>query len=135
MNKDKKQAYVVFAIFIGLPLLIFIIRDLYIKNKTKNEGIEVIAKYDSVQRLPKRSYYYFSYYLKGKKISTCNSGLKKLFEPNRITVIPNKFYWAKFNPKHPEVIIVNQDKEVTDTTLILQAGFSQKDIEKMLTED
>ena len=83
MNKDKKQAYVVFAIFIGLPLLIFIIRDLYIKNKTKNEGIEVIAKYDSVQRLPKRSYYYFSYYLKGKKISTCNSGLKKLFIVNQ----------------------------------------------------
>jgi hypothetical protein len=115
--------------------LIFIIRDLYIKNTTKNKGIEVIAKYDSVQRLPKRSYYYFSYYLKGKKISTCNSGLKKIFEPNRITVIPNKFYWAKFNPNHPDVINVNQEQEVTDTTLILRAGFSRKDIEKTLSED
>lgn len=137
MDKDKKQAYLVFAIFIGLPLLIFIIRDFYIKNETKNNGIEIIVRHDSIKKFPKTTNYYFSYFFDEKKISTCNSGLKKLFEPNRITVIPNKFYWAKFNPKHPDVIIVDQNKEVTDTTLILQYGFSRQDIEKMphLSED
>jgi hypothetical protein len=123
---SKTKLYITLAIII--PLLCLIFYDIYVKNETKVKGIEIVVKFDSIQKLPKTSYYYFSYYLNGKKISTCNSGLKKLFEFNKINVVPNKFYKAKRNPKNPEIIIVNQELEVLDTIILYKAGFSRKDI-------
>jgi hypothetical protein len=37
---------------------------------------------------------------------------------------------TKYNPKHPQTIIVDPLKRVTDTTEILKAGFSKEDIKK-----
>jgi hypothetical protein len=125
-NKSKTKLYITLSITI--PLLFFILNDLYLKNKTKKNGIDIIVKFDSVQKLPKRSYYYFSYYIETKKISTCNSGLKELFEFNAISVTPNKFYKAKRSKNDSKMIIVDQNEQVTDTVAILEAGFSIEDI-------
>jgi hypothetical protein len=135
MESQNKQFKIVYLLIVVLPLLFFILKGEYSNIMTKKKGVSVLVKYDSVLILPKRSYHYFSFYINNKKIITCNSGFYKTFDFNKITIKRNKFYEAKRNQDDPEVIIVNQDKEVTDTTLILQAGFSQKDIEKMLTED
>lgn len=124
--KVKAKFYII--IFIIFTLLYFIIRDINLKNDTINNGQDIIVKFDSVQVLPKRSYYYFSYFSNGKKISTCNSGLKKLFEFNEIKVIPNKFYKAKKSMNDSKMISVNQDEEVVDTTQILNSGFSKQDL-------
>ena len=128
-NKSKTKLFIILAITI--PLLLLITNDIYIKNKTKEDGIDIIVKFDSIQKLPKRSYYYFSYYLDGKKITTCNSGLKKLFQFDDINVVPNNFYKAKANSEKPEIINVNQEEQVSETALILKAGFSREDIANM----
>ncbi len=127
-NKSKTKLYITLAITI--PLLLLIINDLCVKNETKENGIDIIVKFDSIKKSPKTTNYFFSYYLDGKKISTCNSRLKKLLEFNKINVVQNKFYKAKRNSEKPEIIIVNQEGQVLDTTLILKAGFSKEDIEK-----
>ena len=124
--KNKFKFYIT-AVIIFL-VLIFVFRDLYTKYDTRKNGVEIIVKFDSIQKLPKRSYYYFSYYLEKKKISTSNSGLKTLFSFNKIDVVCNKFYYAKRNITNPEVIIVDQTNQVTDTLAILKAGFSREDI-------
>jgi hypothetical protein len=123
---SKTKLYITLAIII--PLLCLIFFDIYIKNETKVKGIEIIVKHDSVQKLPKRSYYFFSYYLNGEKFSTSNITLKNYYIYQKINVIPNKFYFAKYNSNNPEVIYVNPEKEIKDTTLILKAGFSREDI-------
>ncbi|WP_438966310.1 hypothetical protein [Flavobacterium sp.] len=130
MNKSLKPGiYIVFVIL--MFLFILTLNDFRVKKQTKQKGIIIITKFDSIQKLPKRSYFYFSYYLNGIKISTCNSGLKKLFEPYKIIVKPNNFYYAKYNTNDPEVIIVEQNLRIIDTTLILNAGFSREDIKNM----
>lgn len=125
-KKFTPQFYI--TLLITLVLLFFLLKELYVKNNTKHNGVNIIAKFDSIQRFPKTTLYYFSYFSEGKKISTCNSGLKKLFEFNEITVIPNKFYKAKKNKNDPMIIIVNQEEQVTDTIAILAAGFSLEEI-------
>lgn len=122
----KTKLYI--TLIIITSLLCVITYDVYLKKDTTTKGIEIIVKFDSIQKLPKRSYYYFSYYLNGEKISTCNNGLKGLFEFKKINVVPNKFYKALRNPKNPEIIIVNQEFEVLDSLTIYNAGFTNKDL-------
>lgn len=114
-SNSKTKLYIKLIIITSLLSIIFY--DFYLKKNTKTKGIEIIVKFDSIQKFPKTSCYYFSYYLNGKKISTCNSGLKGLFEFKKINVVPNKFYKALRNPKNPEIIIVNQEFEVLDFLL------------------
>ena len=134
MENQKKQFKIVYILIIVLPLLFFILKGEYSNIMTKERGVSVLVQYDSVLVLPKRSYHYFSFYMNNKKITTCNSGFYKTFGFNKIIVKQYKFYEAKRNPDDPEIIIVNQDKEVPDTSLILRAGFSRKDIANMPKE-
>lgn len=97
-------------------LLILIFIDIYLKKDAKTNGIEIIVKHDSVQKLPKRTYYYFSYYLNREKISTSNISLENYFIYKKMNMIPNKFYYGKYSPKNPEVIFIKQDHIITDTT-------------------
>ena len=45
-----------------------------------------------------------------------------------------KFYYVKYLPKYPDLIIVNFNEEITDTKAILEAGFVKEDIKLHLTD-
>ena len=125
-KKFTVQFYI--TVILVLVLVVFFFKDLYIKDSTMMEGDSIIVRFDSIQNLPKRSYDYFSYYIEGEKISTCNRGPKDFFKFRDRKLLPNKFYKAKKNKNDPMIIIVNQEEQVTDTLAILAAGFSRKHI-------
>jgi signal peptidase I len=127
MKKKFTVQFYITAILV-VVLVVFFFKDLYIKDNTTKEGDNIIVKFDSIQNLPKRSYDYFSYYIEGEKISTCNRGPKDFFKFRDRKLLPNKFYKAKKNKNDPMTIIVNQEEQVTDTLAILAAGFSKNDI-------
>ena len=86
--------------------------------------------------MPKRTYFYFTYFVNGKKITTANSSIHySILNSEAETEIIdnlkiNHFYLARYVPKDPDKIIVNPLKEVTNTVAILKAGFTKEDIKK-----
>ncbi len=122
--KVNKQQAITTIIFI----IIVIFYAVYSKNKRnqiQQDGNNVIAKFIYIKKYVKSNDYFFNFYFKGKE-KICS-----------VTVVPNKFsqnigkfYYVKYLPKYSDLIIVNFNKEVTDTTAILKAGFSIQDIKK-----
>jgi hypothetical protein len=126
---------VVFLI-ISFILITLVLRDFYIKNEVNELNKFTIAKFTLKNDLPKRTNFYFTYILNGVKITTAKSGINySILNSERETKIIdnlqiNYFYLAKYNPEHPQTIIVDPLKRITDTTEILKAGFSKEDIKK-----
>ncbi|MDN3673046.1 hypothetical protein QWY99_08300 [Flavobacterium branchiarum] len=112
----------------------FCLKDIFKKNEIENNGKEIVVKFTSKEILPKTTNFYFTYFIDGKKIKSANSGinysvLNSENETNNINDLEiNTFYLAKSIPKYPNTIIVNLQKKVTDTLVILNAGFSREDI-------
>ena len=121
-------------LIISIILITLITRDFYIKNKVKELNKFTIAKFTLKDDLPKRTNFYFTYFLDRKKITTANSGIKysilntdaetKIIDNLKI----NCFYLAKYDPQYPNTIIVNPEAQVTDTAAILKAGFTKEDL-------
>lgn len=122
-------------IFVSILLLIQL-RSCLLKNEIKKNGTNIVVKFTLKDDLPKRTYFYFTYFVNGKKITTANSGihysiLNSEAETEIIDSLKiNHFYLARYTPKDPDKIIVDATKQVTDTVAILQAGFSKEDIKK-----
>ncbi|SHG98738.1 hypothetical protein SAMN05444372_112126 [Flavobacterium micromati] len=133
-NENSIQSKMLTVIVI-IILLTFIARDFYIKSEVKKLNKFTIAKFTLKKNLPKRTSFYFTYILNQEKIVTANAGIHydilnsesetKIIDDLKI----NCFYLAKYDPKHPTIILVDPLQQVTDTTAILKAGFSREDIE------
>uniref|UniRef100_UPI00404A1FB7 hypothetical protein n=1 Tax=Flavobacterium sp. TaxID=239 RepID=UPI00404A1FB7 len=112
-------------IFIGIVFLIVL--PIYINAKMKFADIEEkgnlgIGKFVEYERKPKTRNYYFEYYKNEKKIRDLVVNLPLGFQ-DRL----GSFFEIKYLENYND-IIVNYNKEVTDTTAILKAGFSREDI-------
>jgi hypothetical protein len=126
-------------LIVGILLLIYLsIKSVYIRNEVRSDGNPIIAKFTLKDVLPKTTTFYFTYYFKGQKVTTGNSGIKYSIlnsekETTAITNLKlNAFYLANFDANYPNVIIVNPLKQITDTTAILKAGFSKDELETYL---
>ena len=129
-KKNNKYFIIIFLTVLSLIQL----RSYLINNCLKKSKKFTIAKFTLKKRLPKKTNFYFTYIINGEKIVTANSGIDydilnfeaetKIIDNLKI----NCFYLAKYDPKHPNVIIVDPLKRVIDTIEILKAGFSREDI-------
>lgn len=122
-NFSKRKGYL---IVLGILIVIFL--PIYIKARIKHSQIEEngnigVGKFVEYVRHPKSRKYYFEYYKFNEK--------HKVFitnTPERFSKQTGNFYEIKYLDNYDD-IIVNFDKEITDTVAILEAGFSREDIE------
>ncbi len=115
-------------LLIGLAVLVLIplyINSRIIYNEIEKQGTIGIGKFVLYKDYPKSRDFYFDYYKGKTKIRVL---IKK--PPNGFSKNLNSFYEIKYLYKH-ENVIVNYNKKITDTTLILKAGFSKEDIVNM----
>lgn len=134
MGKKLNRGYYIVLIIV-LVIAYFSFKDIYTKSKIKNDGREIVVQFTSKQELPKRTYFYFTYFINNKKVETANSGIKYSItnsdkETKDIDSLKiNRFYLAKYLPEYDDIIIVDPTKQITDTTRIFAAGFSKSDID------
>ena len=121
-----------FLLILFIGAIIFIqVRHNYIQNEIKINGKYIVAKFISKVENRKSTDYNFSYYINGKLDTTYATGLhKNHYIASAAREIEFKgdlkigsYYFAKFNPKYPERIIVNPEKIITDSILIRKFGF------------
>jgi hypothetical protein len=93
------------------------------KKEVNENGKTTVAKFLYYKNFPKTKDYYFKYFVNGKSYINIYGQTQSGFHKNK-----GKFYSLKYSKKDPNKIIVNLDKQITDTTLILEAGFSREDI-------
>ncbi|PWA04179.1 hypothetical protein [Flavobacterium psychrotolerans] len=135
LKRNKSIENRILFFIVSIILITLIARDFYIKSEVKKSNKFTIAKFTLKKDLPKTTNFYFTYILNGEKIVTANSGINYdiLNSETETKIIDNLkincFYLAKYDPKHPNIIIVDPLKKVTDTTEILKTGFSREDIE------
>lgn len=102
----------------------------YINARIKFDEIEKngkigIGKFVEYEKKPKSKHYYFEYYNGNKKVNDLLTRAPKGFYMK-----VGGFFEIKYLDEYDD-IIVDFDKEITDTTLILKAGFSKEDIANM----
>ncbi|NRT13747.1 hypothetical protein HNP99_000072 [Flavobacterium sp. 28A] len=124
MIKKKNVIPLLFLLAFFIFLLYGQIRSLRYDNDLKERGVVTIGKIDSIQKFPKRSYLWISYYIRNKKYSSS--------ENNSYIEITNKnigrFYYVKYLPNSTNIVRGVYSEEVTDTVAILNAGFSREEI-------
>lgn len=114
--------------------------DVTIKKEIKKSKKTLVAKYILKDKSPKITSFYFTYFINGTKHKTANSGINispenSEFETNAINNLKlNCFYLANFDENHPNIIIINPSKQVTDASLIFKAGFNKNDIKNTIND-
>ena len=119
---NRKREIIIIGITILLLILFF---QFYKFNFEKNilvNGNESVAKVVELNGQSRRKAYNFVFYSKGKLIK--NTGSRENFPNVKI----GKFYKVFYLKNNPENCFIDLEKQVTDTTLILKAGFSIEDI-------
>lgn len=119
--KQNRYSFV-FISFVFIIVFIFYIKaNIKFTEINKNSKIG-IGKFSEYKRYPKTRDYYFDYYNNGKKtrdlIKNPPDGFHKKL---------GRFFEIKYSEEYND-IIVNFNKEITDTVAILKAGFSIEDI-------
>ncbi|MBE8725377.1 hypothetical protein C4F50_10500 [Flavobacterium sp. KB82] len=94
------------------------------ERKLKKEGEITIGRIDSINRLPKWSIIYVSYYIQNKNYNYHQDDLHTGITKKDI----GKFYEVKYLLSSPEIIRVNYYKQIKDTIAILKAGFPREEI-------
>lgn len=135
MNKKVNLNGGHFILLIVILIVLYLcLKDVFVKNEIEENGKEIVVKFTSKVVLPKTTNFYFTYFIDGKKISSANSGINyDISNSKEETQVINSlkinaFYLAKSISKYSKIIIVNPSKQITDTTIILKAGFSREEI-------
>ena len=92
-------------------------------KEIQNGGFKIIAKFKGFKKYPKSIDYSFEFYFQNIKKTIITTKAPEGFFRNT-----SKFYRLKYLDKYPDLIIVEFKDEVTDTTEILNAGFSKEDL-------
>ena len=127
--KTKLNAGQILVLVVTISLLGLIFRDLWLKNKVRENGENIIVQYIKNEKLPKTTNFYFSYYLNDSLIITSNCGIKySMFNSENETktidgLKLNCYYFAKHISKYPNIIIVNPKTQITNINMINKAGF------------
>jgi hypothetical protein len=123
----KKESKIVGLVVVASILIIYAgISSYMYEEKLKKNGKITIAKLDSIQEYPKRTYGCISFYVGNTKHTSLESGLRSKISKKDI----GKFYYVKYLPNATNIVRGVYSKEITDTIAILKAGFSKEDIEK-----
>lgn len=112
-----------------LAVIVFGLAFLFLKGSLYKKEIEdfkeqTICKFVYCKEFPKTSESFFEYYVNG--VSYRNSFGKC---PEKLDLKLNNFFMLNYSSKDPNKIEVDFSEQVTDTTLILNAGFSKAEIE------
>ncbi|UOX34213.1 hypothetical protein LXD69_01555 [Flavobacterium sediminilitoris] len=120
----KKHIYkfIILGFLLVLGYLVF--KGYNYKKEINENSKTTIAKFLHYKNFPKTKKYYFKYFVNEKRFVNSYGQTQKGFHKNK-----GKFYSIKYSKNDPNKIIVNFDKEITDTVAILEAGFSIEDIE------
>jgi len=127
-RKSKEGIYILVVLVTVLSF--FMIRGYFIRASIKNQGKGIVAKFIRKKNYAKSVDYYFGYYYNSEYYENTGNNIRysgfNSDEENRavLSLEENHFYYAKFNPKYPDLIDVDASKEITDTTEIKNAGFS-----------
>jgi hypothetical protein len=100
----------------------------YINARIKLADIEKngrigIAKFIEYKKFPKSREYFFEYFNGNKRIKTSVSNA-----PDGFFLKEGLFFKIKYLNKFEDLIIVNFNKEITDSSLIIEEGFSIEDL-------
>ena len=121
MVLGNRNKIIVFIMIIGLFFIWF---------KAKLNLIEIekstlvfTSKFSKVENNPRSKYYFFEFFYNNEK-KECFVNRAPFGFVNKL----GKFYNLKYLNKYPDLIIVNFEKEIIDTTEILKAGFTQDDL-------
>jgi hypothetical protein len=124
MKDNKKLAYIIIAIC--AIWVLFSISKSYINDiELNNYGIQTIGKVIKFKGISKTKGFEYIYYENGKlKKSESLIGLED-------NIKLGDFYKVVYLPSNTNVKKIYSDDKITDTTLILKAGFSKEDIANM----
>ena len=96
-------------------------------NEIKKFGISTIGKVTNLKGASKRPGIDYRFNVSGKKVFSDS--------PVSINSIKEgEFYKVVYSSKNPEMCRIYLDEKITDTALILKAGFSREDIANMSNE-
>ncbi|MBE9575489.1 hypothetical protein [Flavobacterium proteolyticum] len=121
--KTKYFNYIAFAL-----VVIWIMYNLYEGNNYDNEieknGITTVGKVTKFKGAGRRAYLRYQYYVNNNLFG---SDAPRDEKGEKI----GQFFKVIYSNKKPEVCRIYLDEKITDTTLILKAGFSKEDIANM----
>lgn len=120
--KDKKSYYIFIILILITLFIIWFNARLNLKEIEKSGNI-LVSKFTKIERYPKSRDYFFEFYYNFKKTKDYVKEVPDGFQKNL-----GKFYRIKYLNKYPDLIIVKFEEEVTDTTEILNAGFTKEDL-------
>ena len=121
--KTKYFNYIAFALVVIWILYIFYQGNNY-DNEIKEFGVFTIGKVTKLKGASKKPGIDYRFNVNGKRV----------FSDSPVSVKSIKigeFFKVIYSAKNPEVCRIYLDEKITDTTLILKAGFSREDIENM----
>lgn len=108
-------------------VLIWIVYNLYEGNNYDNEiekyGKTTVGKVTKFKGAGRRAYLRYQYYVNNNSFG---SDAPRDEKGEKI----GQFYKVIYSTKNPKICRIYLDEPVTDTTLILKAGFSREDISK-----
>lgn len=126
MNIVKKIIGIASAALLVSFLLFFLIllfEGYIIRKDIKSNGKFTVGKYILHQRFKKGYTNYFSFNINKIRYKGVGAGVKEGSYENI-----GKFYKIRYSKKFKGSLVAFFDQEVTDTTEILKAGFTMKDI-------
>ena len=122
VNIIKEHLGLIFVLIIFLAVLpIYINARMKLSEIDKNGKIG-IGKFIEYEKLPKTKNYYFEFYSDKKNVTFIKN------PPDGFQKKIGSFFEIKYLDKFDDLIIVNYEKEIIDTTAILNAGFSLEDL-------
>lgn len=120
----KNSKFLIFIILIISAIVFVQLRASRYEKKLSKNGILTVGKIESFDVMPKFTNIYVSYYVNKVKLITPVRKLNNKINEDNI----GDFYEVKYLKETPEVSRTNFEKQITDTNLILKAGFSKKNI-------
>lgn len=118
----KTKHFNYFAVFIAMSWIFYSLYNGEIFDKEiKKYGIITVGKITKFKGASSRAYLRYQYYVNNNSFgsdSPRNEKGEKIGE----------FYKVIYSSKHPEKSRIYLDEKITDTTTILNAGFSREDI-------
>ncbi|MDQ5929417.1 MAG: hypothetical protein QG594_1196 [Bacteroidota bacterium] len=119
---EKNLTRICFFIFF-IIIFYIIIKGAKIRNNIEKYKSFSIAKIYGFNTVKGRNCYRYYYFYEQRKYE--NYSVEGIGEEEESI---NKFYVLKLSSKEPEFSILDLNQEVTDTVVILRAGFSKEDL-------
>ena len=124
MRKTVIKIIVITSVTLLILCFIFFIYEGYvIQNDIKLNGKVSVGKYTLHEKIKKGYNDYFSFNINGVRYESIAGGIKEGTNENI-----GKFYKIRYSDKFKGSLVVFYDKEIIDTTAILNAGFTKEDI-------